>query len=292
MKLGFACVSFTLSLVLATTSAMAVTTIQTSAYALFSDIKAASIVGVAIGPIAATSGLGAPAYNANNSVASLNANVALGVVGVTTTGLHIGTGLLQSTSSANSTPAGNTTYGSASSQVDNLGVDLFTKVLTAVSLTTLGLTADTVSSTTTVQRIGASTVFTGTSQFEDLSVKLLSLVNFGLGANASVVPNTVLINNLGIKITLNEQIAGGNGVTMQSLTTNAISIVLTDYLIGGRLLSGHLIIGNSKAQINYDDINNPPETGVVPEPAIWLELIAGFGLTGGIMRRRAVRTAS
>jgi len=35
----------------------------------------------------------------------------------------------------------------------------------------------------------------------------------------------------------------------------------------------------------------PPISGVVPEPATWVMMIAGLGLAGGLMRRRKTRTS-
>ena len=128
-------------------------------------------------------------------------------------------------------------------------------------------------------------MLTGTSVIENLNLQLLSLLDFGLGANARVSPNTVLINAMGIRVTLNEQIIGGNGDSLQSLTTSAIAIVLDDYLLGGRLWTGNLIVGNSYTAIDMDYISPP---SAVPEPAIWLQLIAGFNLTGAVVRRRKV----
>ena len=213
----------------------AATTITTSAYALFSDIRVAGAIGVTVRPLAGTSGTALLPYNDDNQVLSLGTNIDLGLVGVTRVGLGIDSGLLTSNSTANGTLPGDTTAGSAVSQANDLAINLFTKVSILPALTTLGLTADTINSTTTVTRLGNSAVLTGTSVIENLNLQLFSLLDFGLGANARVSLNTVLINAMGIRVTLNEQIIGGNGGSSQSLTTNAIAIVIDDYLLGGRL---------------------------------------------------------
>ena len=88
---------------------------------------------------------------------------------------------------------------------------------------------------------------------------------------------------MGIRVTLNQQIIGGNGGSSQSLTTNAITIVFDDQRLDGRLLTGNLMVGSSYAAIDMDDISPP---SAIPEPAIWLQLIAGFGLTGAMLRYR------
>ena len=283
MKYCFVIVSLSLTFALPAVPLFAATTITTQAYALFSDIRVASAVGVTVHPLAKTSGTALLPYNVDNKVLSFGTNIDLGLVGVTRAGLGINSGLLTSNSTANGTLPGDTSAGSAISRANNLAINLFTKVSILPALTTLGLTADTINSTTTVTRLGNSAMFTGTSVIENLNLQLLSLLDFGLGANARVSPNTVLINEMGIRVTLNEQIIGGNGGSSQSLTTNAIAIVLDDYLLGGRLLTGNLIVGSSYAAIDMDDISPP---SAIPEPAMWLQLIAGFGLTGAMLRCR------
>ena len=283
MKSGLIAVTFTLGLLSAVPSTAA-TTITSSAYALYSDIDVANTTGAVIGPLAAASGVASPGYTVNNAVLSLDAIVDFGLVAAVSAGLHLTNGLATSAITANGTYAGDTTVGSGHSQINGLGVNLFTKAPLLPSLTTLGLTADTINSTTTVTRLGNSVLFTGTSVFKNLHLELRSLLNFGLAANAQVLPNTVLIDQLGIRIVLNEQIVGGNGDTSQALTTNAINIRLNNYLLGGRSLTGNLIVGNSYASIDIDDAIIP--TPGVPEPAVWLQLIAGFGLTGAVLRRR------
>lgn len=278
-----------LGLAMLATPAAAITTITTSAYALYSDIRVVNTVGVTIAPQAATSGNASPGYNANNSVVSLDADIDLGVLSLVRTGLAVNTGLLTSNSTANGVNPGDTTAGSAQSQVNNLGVDLFTKVSVAPSITTLGIGADSISSLTNVTVLGSTAILTGQSVFENLNLTLLGLLNFDLGANAQVAANTSLINALGISILLNEQIVGGNGTTAQSLTTNAINIRLLNYSLGGKLLTGNLIIGHSYAEVNFDIPDPQPS---VPEPAVWLQLIAGFGLTGIVVRRRRTLAAA
>lgn len=262
----------------------AATTISTSAYALSSTIKVVSTVGVAVGPSAGTSGTASPGYNSSNSVVSLDTDISLGVVTLVSAGLGLDTGLLTSNSTANGAVAGDTTAGSATSQVNDLSVNLFTRALFVPPVTTLGLTADTITSTTTVNRVGSGAVLVGNAVFENLDLTLLGLLNIDLGVNAQVAANSVLIDALGIRIVLNEQIVGGNGADFQSLTTNAINIRLVNYLLGGRLLTGNLIVGNSYGEIRMDD-----QVGSVPEPAVWLQFITGFGLAGIAIRRRTAR---
>lgn len=277
--------------------AAAVTSITTSGYALASTVKVVNSVGVTVGPLAGTSGTASPAYDNSASVASLDTEVGLGTVTTGSgifavnvrAGLGLDTGLLTSRSTANGASPGDTTAGSGRSQVNDLDVGLFTRTNLLPSINTLVLSADTITSTTTVALTGNTAVLTGTSVYEDLNLSVLGLLGVNLGANATSAPNNVLLDTLGLRIVLNEQIVGGNGGSMQSLTTNAINIGFNNYLLGGRLLTGNVIIGNSFASIVIDpaDPIDPPVSGV-PEPAVWLQMIAGFGLAGFAMRRRRV----
>ena len=49
---------------------------------------------------------------------------------------------------------------------------------------------------------------------------------------------------------------------------------------------------NGGGDFNYTDLQFIARTGAIPEPAAWALMIAGFGLVGGAMRRKAkVRVA-
>jgi hypothetical protein len=276
----------TLALLIAGPAA-AVTTITTSGYAFFSNVRVANVVGVTVGPLAGSSGTASPGYDNSASVASLDTNVGLGTVAGVAAGLEVDTGLLTSRSTANGVNPGDTTTGTGRSQVNDLSLDLFTRLGVLPRVTTLKLTADTITSSTIVTLSGSSATLTGRSVFEDLDLRVLSLLNVDFGANVEFAPNTVLLDALGLRIVLNEQIVGGNGGSMQSLTTNAINIGFDNYLLGGRLLTGNIIVANSFAGIVVDPavVVDPPVSGV-PEPAVWLQMILGFGLAGLVVRRR------
>ena len=96
----------------------------------------------------------------------LGANIDLGLVGVTRAGLGIDSRLLTSNSTANGTLPSDTSAGSAVSPANDLAINLFIKVSILPTLTAIGLTADTINSTTTVIRLGNSAVLTGTSVIE------------------------------------------------------------------------------------------------------------------------------
>lgn len=281
MRVIFIASSLILPFVCSMQSASAATTISSEAYALSSTVRVANTAGVNIGPIVPTSGTASPGYSQTASLASLASTTDLGVVTAVVAGLGINTGLLGSGATANGTFAGDTTAGSANSSVNALSLSLFTRVL--VPINTLSLGADLITSQTSVSRVGNIATLTGQSVFTNLNLELLSLLNFSLGANAQVTANTVLYNLLGLRIVLNEQISGGDGITSLSLATNAIHLAFNDYVLGGRTLRGDVIIGHSAASINLDQISP------APEPAVWLQFVAGFGLIGLGLRGRQKR---
>ena len=258
----------------------AATVISSSAFGVSSNVGVVNTVAVTVGPTAAVSGTASPAYANTGSLASLNANVGLGTVAGTTAGLTIATGLNSTAASANGVLPGDTTFGSANALINNLGIGLFTKAGLLPSITTLSIGADILSSQTTVTRIGNGALLVGQSNFTNLTVNLLGLLNVGFGANVQFNPNFILYNASGLKITLNEQITGGNGSNILTLATNALRLTLNDYALGGRLVTGDVIVGHSEAMINIAPL---------PEPGIWLQLILGFGFAGSALRLR--RTA-
>ena len=266
-----------LVMVMAISPAAATTTISSSAFGISSDVGVVSTVAVTVGPTAAVAGTASPAYSDTGTLASLNANVGLGNVLGTTAGLTIGSGLNSTAAAGNGVLPGDTTFGSADALINNLGIGLFTKTGVFPAITTLSIGADILSSQTTVSRTGATAILLGQSNFTNLSVDLLGLLNVGFGANVQFAPNFILYNLLGLKITLNEQIAGGNGSNIMTLATNALRLTLKDFALGGRLLTGDVIVGHSEASINLDPL---------PEPAIWLEMIVGFGFAGSAARMR------
>lgn len=277
---------FTLAL-LSAQAASAVTTISTSAYALFSNVRALSTVGVVVGPIAPTSGTASPAYDATNQVVDLTADIDLGVLALVRVGLALDTGVLSSRSTANGLLPGDTTTGSATANVEDATVDLFTTVQSIipfvpdVTTTFLGIGADSITSSASVTRTGATTAsFAGNSTLTNLDLLVLSLLQFNLGASGAVAANTTLLDIPGLTIILNEQILDTNGLE-QSITVNALRASFDDIILGGQIIVGDLIISSSRAEIRFE----PGDPGV-PEPAIWLQLITGFGLAGTAVRRR------
>lgn len=77
------------------------------------------------------------------------------------------------------------------------------------------------------------------------------LLGLGLRVTANPAPNTVLLNLLGVRLVLNEQLLGGDGVRTRSLTVNAIHLSINNALlvaIGG--LSSDVLISHSEVSLD------------------------------------------
>ena len=99
------------------------------------------------------------------------------------------------------------------------------------ALKLLHLGAIVVQSAATISGSCGTMTATGTTTLVGSSVSVLGLPPLMVPVNP--VPNTVLVNALGIKIVLNEQIVSGDGVTSRGLTVNAIHIYLNNAHVGG-----------------------------------------------------------
>jgi hypothetical protein len=70
-----------------------------------------------------------------------------------------------------------------------------------------------------------------------------------------------------LTVTLNQQIP--DRTETEGITTNAIAINFTDFHVGPNAVNGAVDIGQSAASLT-----------VIPEPATWVEMLAGFGALG------------
>ena len=182
------------------------------------------------GPLSSVAG-DAPPFNQDAS--ALSVNVGLGAFG---TVLHTGL-LLSHTDSA---AAGQV---SSNATVHDLGLSL---VPVAPLLT---LHADEVRSSAAIGGIcGSALTATGTTTLVNAAAG--GTLGLGLHLGASVAPNTVLLNFLGVRVVLNEQIVSGDGVTSRALAVNAIHVSVQNSLLGalGRL-NGDVVIAHSEARV-------------------------------------------
>jgi hypothetical protein len=264
-------------------TAQATVEISTTGRGLFSNVRVVGQPPTLVGPVAPISGRTSPGYSLSNSAASLAASVGLGNNGGVTATLTLNSGAIATAASANGTTPANTTDGSASADLNSLAVSLFTSN-GGPATSILDFTAGQLGSVTTVSKQGGITTFTGSALFSNLALSVNGSSVFTLGSNAQVTPNFVAYNQNGLKVTLNQQFASSFDNT-RVLITNAIGISFTNYLLDGRSLSGGITIGQSLAE--FSDMAGDP----VPEPASWLQMLAGFALAGSIARRRRLLRA-
>jgi len=268
-----------------TTTPLAAQTVSSSAYGARAELGVGSIIDVGIGPVAQSSGSGAAGYSDTASVLTLNESLALGNVLGTVFAQSLDSGVM--TSSATSDYP-NTQSATASAQIVDLSASLTSKILFLPELSLTGFGADVVQSTSTVSAVGGMLSAVGNTTIAGLTLGGLNLGGLLIDTSLFVNPaaNTVLVNLLGLKIVLNEQIITGDGISSLGIETNAIRATFNDFLLGGRLLNGDLVFAHSQASITG---YNP--AAAVPEPATWAMLIAGFGMIGFAARRRPARAA-
>jgi hypothetical protein len=204
---------------------------------------------VDFGPELPASGSAPPAYNVNNSLASFNTTVGP---------LSFTTGVLVDTAGGDIATA----EGTASSSLASLNI-------TADSIFTLTATA--VSSTSSVDGTPSATGF---STLGDLAITIFgSSINIPLNPS----PNDVIFDQLGVTVTLNQQIPVIEGGFGEGITTNAIAIDLDVFGV-----TGSIDIAQSQASISE---------AAVPEPSTWAMMALGFiGLAFAYRHTRKVAT--
>ena len=227
-----------------TGGALAQTNGNSSSFGAFVDLTFVPLLGggvdIDLGPVPTASGSGVDPDTYSDSDTLASASVSLVPLGDI-----LSTGVL--TVNADGDLANDTT--SADATVDDLGVFI------VGALTLLSITADTVGSTADVSgECGVSDLeATGTTTIEGASVG--GTLGLGLNIDVNPPPNFELLNALGIRVVLNEQIVTGNGTDSRGITVNAIRIDLTDTiltLLG--TLSGDIIIAQSQAQVFCDEV--------------------------------------
>lgn len=227
-----------------------------NAHALSADVHLVStLVGIDVGPLPSLAATSPNPYSTTQTVASASAS-ALGVA-------SLGTGLLRSTVTSDVAAMSSTGMAFGSSQVNGLGLRIVPGLLPILDVVNLGAT--TIGSDATVSFDGVNLVRSGGIIIEDADLHVAGVGVITIDANAA--PNTVLLDALGIRIVLNEQILSGVGDTA-SIEVNAIHITIDSPL---QLVAADVVIGHSFASLT------------IPAPGS-VACIAGGGLL--VLRRR------
>ena len=262
-------------------------TLSSDAYAARATVGALNLVS-ADAVVGQTSGSTPGAYNNTGTLASVNQSTNIGVSGLATLSDRITAGIADERASSNGTTTATGTITLAAPTVA-LNSTITLPIIGTTTTTLLGLSADAITSTSTVTNMGGVLTATGLSsianlQFNGALAPLASIVALlGGTLNGSAAANSTfsLLGNT-VVLTLNEQIRS-SAADMLGIETNALHLSLNGYqLLGGGVLSGDFVLGHSAASIS----------GAVPEPASSAMMIAGFGLVGAALRgtRRQPRT--
>ncbi len=232
-------------------NALAQTEGNSSAYGVFAELDLVPLLGggvnIDLGPIAPSSGSAPPDYSDSDTV--LSASLSSG-----STGSILSTGVLST--AASSDIANDTT--SSNATVDDLSVS----IVGLLPLLTIG--ADTVSTTAEVSGSCSDETLTatGTTTLENAGAG--GTLGIGLTISSNPPPNFELLNLLGIRVVLNEQIVTGDGVNSRGITVNAIRIDLTNTilsLIGA--LSGDIVIAQSQAEVVCNEVEGSSDLAIV-----------------------------
>lgn len=195
------------------------------------------------GPLSSVSAAGSPF---NQSASALSVNVGLGSAG---TVLHTGLLLSHTDSSSPSQVSSNAT-------VHDLGISLVPPV------PLLTLNADEVRSSAVIGgTCGSHLTATGSTALVNAGIG--GALGLGLRIGADIAPNTVLLDLLGVRVVLNEQVVGGDGATSRSIVVNAIHISVKNTLLQTLAkLNGDVVISHSEARVVCAAPSPPP-----PPPA-------------------------
>jgi hypothetical protein len=123
------------------------------------------------------------------------------------------------------------------------------------------VTATTISSTSSVDGTSPAT---GSTTITGLS---LTVAGGTFMFSGTPPANDVILTIPGLTVTLNQQIP--DTTETEGITTNAIAINFADFHVGTNVVNGAVDIGQSAASLI-----------VIPEPAIWVEMLVGFAGLG------------
>jgi hypothetical protein len=234
----------------------AVFLLQSSAYDVGVNLTILGGITATIGPFVEAGGIAPPAYNSTDTLLSADGSAALKLAGLTLASIGVTTGVVSATASSPSTPPTST----ASSSIADLALGISTGLIPS---TLLSIGASAITSTSSADGTTHPVTVSGSSSVADLTIggTLLGGTTIDLSGTVNAPVNDVIFDLLGITITLNQQIVntGPNGA---SIETNALAIDFDHVGLGLNVLNGDIIIGNSFAS--------------APEPATWVEMLAGF----------------
>ena len=260
MKIGIKYALLSLGLGLTVSSQAIVTFGSSDAYGVQAGVTLLTF-NLKVAAVPTASGTAPPPYNDTDQVLSLLVSGPLGT---------LSTGVMTVNASSDVDGGAGDRFAMADAEVNGLSLEL---VPGTGSPDLLNLTADQVVSNSIVSGDFGSLVGVGDTV---LTNTVLTILGVGVAITSNPAPNTVVFNNLGITVTLNEQFVSGDGINSRGQTTNAIHIGLEDVIGGGGLVNGDIIISHSAANLR----------AVVPEPSSMVAAVVGLGWLAVRRRRR------
>jgi hypothetical protein len=195
-----------------------------------------SPVQVSSGPLPVVQGSAPPAYSLTDDLASIQ-------VSAPSLGTLLQTNLL-TVDAASTEPDSDQASADATIAAVRLRLAAILPVLT--------LNADAVSSTAQVAGPCPQPVATGSTTLANAQVR--GPLGIGLSLLAQPAPNTVVLDQAGLRVVLNEQLSTVSGNTT-SLTVNAVHVSFAELPVSGLgLVSGDIILSQSQAQLQCNGI--------------------------------------
>lgn len=196
------------------------------------------------GPSPIAAGTAPPAYNVTNSLPNFSAGMGLESGSLSVNAASTFPSLLNVTANA--------TVNNAAVSIDPL----------------ISITAGQVQS---AARIDPSLTGIGTT----------TIVNGAAGSAgplpSSPAPNTIFLNTNGLKVVLNEQTIGGDGLTSRDLTVNAIDITFTNVPFSANNSTGVL---NGQIILSHSEAHAQGVSATVPEPSSVLLFASALAAMG------------
>lgn len=242
------------------------------AYNLGTDIALLSGILGALGlnPTNLSAGVAPDVYDINNSIADLTISPTILQPGVS---VSLTTGLLLSSASSNVDTTPGAKFARASSSTDELDTTV-DALLSIVDV--LELSASTIRSTAEVTGTPGNFVATGSSYIENLFLDTTLTSPLSVAIYDNLGPNAVLLDLLGITLTLNKQDSFCDAVYCE-ISVDAIDLSFNNAVFGALTLNGSIKIGHSFAAMSALP---------VPEPSTYGMMLAGLGLVGFMAVRR------
>jgi hypothetical protein len=199
-----------------------------------------SPVQVSSGPLPLVQGSAAPAYSLTDDLASIQ-------VSVPSLGTLLQTDLL-TVDAASTEPDSDQASADATIAAVRLRLAAILPVLT--------LSADAVGSTAQISGPCHQPSATGSTTL--VNAQLRGPLGIGLGLLAQPAPNTVVLDQAGLRVVLNEQTSSvsSNAFSVTtSLTVNAVHVSLAELPLSGLgLVSGDIILSQSQAQLQCNQV--------------------------------------